>query len=250
MRLANNRLVGLIGWFSVCVLAAAWGPIVEAGWRHVWSALGLFGLVSAVGLEAAQRLRLSQEQKRSQDRASLRCESAMDEIVRQNKATAAVKRAIRRIAEFAARQQVPLPEVDLEDKIDEQVDADRRSERRARCILPVEILVGDGEGRYVLWNKDDSRVAYIRDVSPSGVGLVHNEPVDDERVVLRIALEDAECILLSVCVMWCRPIKEGWFTSGGKVTEVLAVGKTAPSTSGTSQSFALRPQSETAAEDA
>lgn len=222
MRLANNRLVELIGWLSLCLLAAAWGPNMDTGWRQVWGIFGVFGLVSAAGLEAVQRVRLLQEEKRRRSQALVRYENAMEEIQRQKKADAEVQRVTRRIAEFAARQRVTIPDVELVDEAGEQAAANRRTEKRTKCALPVEVLVTNAEGRYVSWAEGESHKAYIRDVSPSGIGLLHNTHVDAHRVVLRVALEDNEPVSLSVCLLWCRPVKEGWFSSGGKVTEVLA----------------------------
>lgn len=222
MRLANNRLVELIGWLSLCLLAAAWGPSMESGWRQVWGVFGMFGLVSAAGLEAVQRVRMSQAQKREQNQALVRYENAMESIQRQKKADAAIQRATRRIAEFAAQQHVTVPGVELDDEAGEEAAENRRSEKRTKCSLPVEILVNNAEGRYVPWTEDDSHKAYIRDISPSGIGLLLNKRVDAHRAILRVILENDECVSLSACLLWCRPVKEGWFSSGGKLTEVIA----------------------------
>ncbi len=221
MRLANNRLVELIGWLSLCLLAAAWGPSMDTGWRQLWGIFGVFGLISAAGLEAVQRVRRLQEEKRSRSQALVRYENAMEEIQRQKKADAEVQRVTRRIAEFAAQQHVTIPDVDLADEADEQAAANRRTEKRTKCALPVEVLVTNAEGRYVSWAEDDSHKAYIRDISPGGIGLLHNTQVDAHRVVLRVALENNELVSLSVCLLWCRPLNEGWFSSGGKVSEVI-----------------------------
>lgn len=222
MRLANSRLVELIGWLSLCLLAAAWGPSIDTGWRQLWGIFGVFGLVSAVGLEAVQRVRVSQEEKLQRRQALVRYENAMEEIQRQKKADAEVQRVARRIAEFAAGQHVTIPKVESDSEADKRAAANRRSEKRTKCSLPVEILVNDAAGRLISWAEDASQRAYIRDISPSGIGLLHNKKVDAHRVVLRVALENNEHVSLSTCLLWSRPVKEGWFSSGGKVTEVLA----------------------------
>ena len=229
MHVSKSRLVELIAWLSVCLLVAAWGPTLNAGLRHVWSIFGLFGLVAASGLEAVQRVRLSHERQKERKKALARYENAMGEIQRQKKVDAEVRKAAKRIAEFAAKQGGTVPEVDLEEAAGEQAATNRRSEKRTKCPLPIEILVNDAEGRCVCWAEDDSHRAYIRNISPSGIGLLHNKPIDVHRVVLRVSLENDERVSLSVCLLWCRPAKKGWFSSGGKVAEVIAAVDTLPS---------------------
>lgn len=223
MHVTKTRLVELIAWLSVCLLAAAWGPTMDDGVRHTWSIFGLFGLVASAGLEAVQRVRLLKERQQERKQSLVRYENAMEEIQRQKKVDAEVRKATMRIAEFAARQAGTVPEVDLEEEAGDNAAANRRSEERTKCWLPVEILVSNAADSHVAWAEDDSYRAYIRDISPSGIGLVHNKPIDAHRVVLRVSLEDDESVSLSVCLLWCRPAKEGWLSSGGKVAEVTSV---------------------------
>jgi hypothetical protein len=152
----------------------------------------------------------------------------MEELQRHRKAEAEVRKATGRIAQFAAKQDATVPEVELDDGAREQTAADRRSEKRDKCSLPVEILVNNGSGSRVFWTEKDSHKAYICNISPTGIGLLHNKPIDARRVLLRVALENGECISLSVGLLWHRPLKEGWFSSGGKIAEAIIVAHALP----------------------
>ena len=229
MHVTKTRLVELIAWLSVCLLAAAWGPTMDEGLRHTWSIFGLLGLVASAGLEAVQRARLLKERQQKRKQSLVRYENAMEEIQRQKKVDAEVRKATMRIAEFAARQAGTVPEVELVEETDDNAAANRRSEERTKCWLPVEILVSNAADSHVSWAEDDSYRAYIRDISPSGIGLVHNKPIDAHRVVLRVALENNASVSLSVCLLWCRPVKKEWSSSGGKVAEVISALDTLPS---------------------
>jgi hypothetical protein len=47
----------LILWLSAGLLAAAWGSTIDPSWQPIWLRLGAFGLVSAIGLRVAARVR-------------------------------------------------------------------------------------------------------------------------------------------------------------------------------------------------
>jgi hypothetical protein len=57
--------------------------------------------------------------------------------------------------------------------------------------------------------------AFSRDISESGMGLLHNMPLDTEEVILTISGDDGAFVLPGQ-IMWCRPCGEGWYLSGAK----------------------------------
>lgn len=47
----------LIGWCSLCLLSAAWGPVIPSAIRSVWGCFGLFGLLAGFALSNSERSR-------------------------------------------------------------------------------------------------------------------------------------------------------------------------------------------------
>ena len=65
-------------------------------------------------------------------------------------------------------------------------------------------------------------IAFARDLSPSGVGLLHPGPVKSQEAVVSIPLENGGQVRMLVQVKWCRPCGEGWYVSGGKFLRALS----------------------------
>ena len=57
---------------------------------------------------------------------------------------------------------------------------------------------------------------FIREVSQSGIGLVHNQSLDCGQVVLAIQDESGQAMELPTEILWCRPCENGLFISGGR----------------------------------
>lgn len=53
----SASVTNLILWLSACLLAAAWGSTIDPSWQPIWLRLGAFGMVSAIGLRVAGKLR-------------------------------------------------------------------------------------------------------------------------------------------------------------------------------------------------
>ena len=58
--------------------------------------------------------------------------------------------------------------------------------------------------------------AFCRDISTSGIGLVHQVPLDSDDVRVSIATGKQRRIELCVSIRWCRSLAEGWYISGGQ----------------------------------
>jgi hypothetical protein len=54
----DGTIIRLIAWLSLCLLGAAWCPILDDGCRTFWAHGGLFGLIAAIGLESAENGRV------------------------------------------------------------------------------------------------------------------------------------------------------------------------------------------------
>ncbi len=58
--------------------------------------------------------------------------------------------------------------------------------------------------------------AFCRDISRSGIGLIHREPVIPGLMVVSISSSSGEDIVGTADIRHCEPMGEGWYTSGGK----------------------------------
>ncbi len=58
--------------------------------------------------------------------------------------------------------------------------------------------------------------AFSREVSRSGIGLLHFEQIMPGRYVATIQCPDGEPARIPTEILWCRPCGQGWFLSGGR----------------------------------
>lgn len=70
-------VTNLILWLSAGLLAAAWGSTIDPSWQPIWLRLGAFGLVSAIGLRVAEKVR----EKRKLQAEKRNLESALNKRV-------------------------------------------------------------------------------------------------------------------------------------------------------------------------
>jgi hypothetical protein len=96
---------------------------------------------------------------------------------------------------------------------------ERRSEPRSPFFRPISILM-DGPPRRQF-------SAFSREISKSGIGLLHNMPLDSEEVTLAILGPVGEVCRFRTQIVWCRPCGEGWYLSGGRFIDVLGQPKPA-----------------------
>ncbi|QDT45160.1 hypothetical protein Pan241w_52790 [Gimesia alba] len=66
----RNSLTNLIGWLSLCLVAAGWGAELDTTIRHLWANIGLFGLASMIALKVVQWSRLKNQQKVTESRVT------------------------------------------------------------------------------------------------------------------------------------------------------------------------------------
>jgi len=92
-----------------------------------------------------------------------------------------------------------------------QADDERRRNGRYPYFQPVMIQLKDSPELYS---------AFTRDVSPSGIGLLHWMPIHPQPMTVITSLGDGTDLRLSVKVAWCVPCGEGWYISGGRFMDV------------------------------
>jgi hypothetical protein len=96
---------------------------------------------------------------------------------------------------------------------------DRRSEVRHPFFSPLSITPEDGQ------HKKFS--AFSREISPSGIGLLHNMRIDLGVVTISVHREGGRTVELRTEILWCRACGEGWYLSGGRfVSDDLYTGAT------------------------
>jgi hypothetical protein len=92
---------------------------------------------------------------------------------------------------------------------EEQDYSDRRSAPRNPFFRPISMT----------WRfaSQERRVAFTRELSSSGIGLLHAYPVSRGEVLVTVSSEHGDPVLFRVYLLWCRPCGEGWYLSGGQI---------------------------------
>src|SRR4051812_45857397 len=83
----------------------------------------------------------------------------------------------------------------------------RRSEARYPFFRPASIQVD--EQQYS---------AFTREISASGIGLLHNFKLKPGEFQISILSEQEYRVRVEVEILWCRACGEGWHISGGRFT--------------------------------
>ena len=90
---------------------------------------------------------------------------------------------------------------------------EQRANQRVPFFMPVTVVAeDDGEER--------SFSCFSRDISPSGIGLLHSMPLWPGKVLIKVFMETASDVCFQGEIAWCRSCGEGWYLSG---TRLLAV---------------------------
>jgi hypothetical protein len=86
---------------------------------------------------------------------------------------------------------------------------ERRSERRYLMVVPVVAQPVDEQGSAL----GTPFALVTRDISPTGIGLVHLEPMDQTLLALRMYLAGEEVNLVAD-VQWCRALGPFYYFGG------------------------------------
>jgi hypothetical protein len=93
---------------------------------------------------------------------------------------------------------------------------ERRAERRMPFFVPVRFSPARDGGRQF--------TCFSRDISATGMGLLHSEAVEPGEVVLTIPIKSCGDIRIRSEIVWCQPCGEGWFMIGARFVEFLSPG--------------------------
>lgn len=88
----------------------------------------------------------------------------------------------------------------------QDVRKDRRSEARYPFFRPLSVQTPDGR----------PCVAFSREISAIGIGLLHNVQLDSGDVELTIPSKKGYSIRVRTRILWCEKCGEDWFISGGR----------------------------------
>ncbi len=87
---------------------------------------------------------------------------------------------------------------------------DRRAEMRHPYFAPVDVRMNDTH-----------LSAFAREISPLGIGLLHNAPLPAEVVTIRLRGPQGTNLAIQTQILWCKPCGEGWYLSGGRFLNLL-----------------------------
>ena len=83
---------------------------------------------------------------------------------------------------------------------------DRRAEPRYPFFRRITLQVPGGT----------PAVAFSREISASGIGLLHNVQLTPGEVELTIPSRRGFTVRVRTKILWCQPCGEGWYISGGQ----------------------------------
>ena len=90
------------------------------------------------------------------------------------------------------------------------VDENQRRAERLELSVPAEVITSRG----------NTVAAMTREISRTGIGLLHRGAIAPGEVVVQIA-SDSRQYRYRVALEWCHPCENGLFLSGGRFLEKL-----------------------------
>jgi hypothetical protein len=208
----KTSLPAMIAWLSLCVLAAAWGHVLDERWQVIWTEVGAFGIVSAAGLGALEKMRLARIERSYNRVMQARVECGLARLNEHSATVDSINGAVRRLAEQAARRRTV--------EFGAQPRARRQWHPQLLSDYPLEVIPVDDRDEPFESVSIAPIPGVLRQMSTQGVSFEHDESFATRIVLLTFRLADNEELSFVVDVMWTQKTVNG-FTSGGTV---LAVG--------------------------
>ena len=98
---------------------------------------------------------------------------------------------------------------------------ERRCDARLPFQRPVEVTPLSEDEAALDPSVSETITAYTRDISVSGVGLLHDQPFPSKRVRLTFELLGGDTLSLVALLTWCRYFGDFWYSSGGRLIGVV-----------------------------
>jgi len=95
----------------------------------------------------------------------------------------------------------------LVNEAQDEMDFQRRNEVRYPFFRPVKVINADGS----------QFSALSRNISETGIGLIHHCDTRPTTVSLLISCRSGEQVKVGARIRWSRPIGDDWFISGGEL---------------------------------
>jgi len=199
----------LIGWLSLCLLAAAWGRQLDERWCQIWTESGTFGLAAAVGLGSLEKTRQSRIKRKHDKALEIRFESGLDRVSQHSATIDSINAAVRRLAQQAA--------IDMHGKFGRSQRNRRRDQMEMVADYPLEITPIDEQAEQGI--AFPSSPGVLQQISSRVISFDHYEPIPTRTVLLTFTVGPKRLTFV-VDVTWTQKVDES-YSSGGTV---LAVG--------------------------
>jgi hypothetical protein len=208
---SHGSLVALIAWLSTCLLAGGLGTMIDPSTHVLWLRAGCFGLVAAVGLDAAARMRARRQRVKHFRALQRRCDRSLEMITTERDIVDSLRTAIAHL--LTVRPQTA------------REGLTGFEEQRWTCNLPVEVFAVRRE-HSVECSEDEAVgvIGRLDNLSNSGFGLILAEKLSARLVIITLLPhEDQEFDLLAE-ILWCDPCPDGRMRVGGRLLRVLPPG--------------------------
>jgi hypothetical protein len=117
---------------------------------------------------------------------------------------------------------IPQPPAELVSFAERQIHSalpykglERRSDKRYLMAMPVLVQPVDEHSCSI----GAPFAAMTRDISPTGIGLIHTEPIEHETLALRMTLADEDVRLLAT-VLWCKALGPFYYVGANFVSKL------------------------------
>jgi hypothetical protein len=205
----TSRLVSvssLIGWLSLCLLAAAWGRTLDEHWQHIWAYAGVFGLAAAVGLGGVEKAQLVRE-KYVRDLASrMTCDGRLARLNRQSAALEMIDEAIRLLINHVAAERQRLA-----------YNPARGTNPLPLSHFPLEVIPIKDDGKAFDIDLAPSIAGSLHAISSRVVSFEHDEAFTEPVVLLTFKLGKCKQLCFVVNVLWTRNVNGKLGSSGAVV---------------------------------
>jgi hypothetical protein len=183
----------LIGWLSLCMLAATWGRTIDTRWQALWAKAGTVGLIAAVILERTEKAKHRRKSKIRKEAAQAVSENRLARLNDSETTHSSVIEAIHELATFAGSElsQYPLK------------------------VLPV---VEDDEAYEIDWTK--AIRGELISISAKRIYFSHIEAFGKRIVLLQFKLHRRKTICFVVEIVGTQSTGTGYTSTGA----VLATG--------------------------
>lgn len=95
-----------------------------------------------------------------------------------------------------------------------KVAVERRGELRVPFLRPVTVDLADDGSQPV--------AALSRDLSPTGIGLVHSERLEPGPAIVTVPTTRGESFRFRAKIRWVLPLGDDWYISGAQIMQVIS----------------------------